>query len=342
MNVEQLTRELINIESITGNEKQVALFLQDYLRSQHFEKVQLRKVDGDRFNLFAWQGAPQVVLSSHLDTVPPFFPCSEDDEYIYGRGACDAKGIIASQIKAAENLLAEGITGIGLLYVAGEESGSDGAKAARQYQTTSRFLVNGEPTDNKLAIGCKGALRLRIRVSGKAAHSAYPHLGESAIEKLIDILAELRRLSLPAHPVLGETTYNVGVISGGRQANIIPDEASAEIMFRTVSESAEIRDMLERLFGARSQFEYLFDVGPLLLHPLEGFDTTVVAFTTDIPLLSNWGDPLLIGPGSVTDAHTDHERISRRELAEAVVIYSNIVKILLKSTETHSIREASH
>ena len=229
MHVFELTKTLVNIESVTGHEKACSEFLWGYLAARRFQ-VELQPVSRDRANVFAWWGNPEVVLSTHLDTVPPFFPAREDEEFIYGRGACDAKGIVASQIAAAERLLDEGVGDFGLLFVVGEETTSDGAREANLYPRGSRYIINGEPTENKLVTGSKGNLRLDILTKGKMAHSAYPHLGESAIEKLLDILADLRKLPLPEDAWLGPSTLNVGVIAGGRAANVIPDEARAQVV----------------------------------------------------------------------------------------------------------------
>jgi len=310
MQLFELTRALVDIESVTGNESGCAGFLRDYLAERKLEVELVPVADagpGGRANVFAVCGTPDVVLSTHLDTVPPFFPAREDSDFIYGRGACDAKGIIASQVAAAERLLGEG--------------------APRG----SRYIINGEPTDNKLAIGTKGILRLDVRTRGKMAHSAYPQLGESAIEKLLDVLAEVRRLPLPRHPVLGPSTVNIGVISGGRAANVIPDEAEAQVLFRTVNGAQELRRKLQRLLEGRCEYEFVRDTPALMMEKmdkLDGFETEVVAFTTDLPSLTNWGRPLLLGPGSISVAHTDHERVSKADLVRAVDLYCRLVREL--------------
>jgi acetylornithine deacetylase len=329
MELFELTRKLIDIESTTGKEKVAGLFLETYLISGGFN-IKLQEIQPDRFNVMAFSGAPRLILSSHLDTVPPFMASSEDDDYIYGRGACDAKGIIAAQIKAAEQLRQEGIEGIGLLFVVGEERESEGARVANQLDVGSEFLINGEPTESKLALATKGSLRVEISARGRAAHSAYPQMGESAIETLLDVLTDLRRLPLPRHPLLGETTYNIGLISGGIALNVIPDEAWAHIMFRLVEDSTHLKTDLQDLVQARAAMRIISEVPPVFLNSVEGFDTTVVSFTTDVPLLTRLGKPYLLGPGSILDAHTDHEKISKRELTEAVALYVRLVKVLLK------------
>ncbi|MGH7494255.1 MAG: M20/M25/M40 family metallo-hydrolase [bacterium] len=328
MNVHDLTTALIDLPSPTGEERAVVDFLRAYLEAAGFD-VQLQEVTSGRANVYARVGEPQVVMSSHTDTVLPHVPSREDEAFIYGRGACDAKGIIAAQIKAAERLRAAGVRNFGLLFVVGEERGSDGARAANAFPNRCRFLINGEPTENKLALGSKGALRAEIVTHGRAAHSAYPERGESAIVKLLEILNELSALSLPQDQMLGETTCNIGTIAGGIQANVIPDFAKAELMYRTVSTTGAVKTMLEQTVRGRADIQYHFECEPVRLEALSGLTTTVVAYTTDIPLLTNWGRPLLLGPGSILDAHTPHERIAKPELARAVDLYSQIVERLL-------------
>ncbi|MES1210749.1 MAG: M20/M25/M40 family metallo-hydrolase, partial [Acidobacteriota bacterium] len=247
MDLFALTRALIDIESVTGNERAVGEFLFDYLTalaSRTGGRVERMTVDRERFNLLAVWDSPEVVLSTHIDTVPPFFPSSEDAEHVHGRGACDAKGILAAMIKAVEALLDDGRRGFGLLIVVGEETDSLGAQVANRQPRGARFLINGEPTENRLALGSKGALYLRIEARGRMAHSAYSELGESATDRLLEALARLRAVPLPTDPILGETTINVGTLSGGRAANVVADEAQAEVMIRTVGETAGLRQSL--------------------------------------------------------------------------------------------------
>ena len=324
MNVFELTRELISIPSISGDEKQVVEFLADYLERAGFE-VELQDAAPSRPNVYARRGEPDVVLSTHTDTVPPFVTYSEDDEFIYGRGACDAKGIIAAMIKAGEALIASGVSGFGLLFVVGEEAGSPGARAANSIPNRSRYLINGEPTESKLALGSKGALRAVLRARGRAAHSAYPERGESAIEKLLDVLNDLQRAELPSDETLGATTLNIGVIKGGVAANVIPADAEAELMFRVVTSSESLKCQVENVVGSRAEIEYTFECDPVFTERVDGFETAVVSFTTDIPLLTNWGKALLFGPGSILDAHTAGEKISKRELTAAVDVYEQMV-----------------
>ena len=320
MNVFELTSRLISIPSISGDEKAVAEFIAEYLSAVGFE-VELQEAAEGRPNVYARRGEPDVVLSTHTDTVPPYVESREDDEFIYGRGACDTKGIIAAMIKAGEALIEANVTDFGLLFVVGEEAGSPGAHAANTIPNRSRYLINGEPTESKLALGSKGALRAILRARGRAAHSAYPEMGESAIEKLLDVLNDLRRVEFPRDQTLGATTMNIGMIKGGVAGNVIPPEAEAELMFRVVTTNDSLKRIIEGAVDSRAELEYTFGCDPVFTERIDGFETTVVAFTTDIPQLGNWGKPLLFGPGSILDAHTPHERISKRELASAVDRY---------------------
>lgn len=334
MKVFELTRQLVDIESVTPNEGQVCSFLEaelSGLAARFGGKLERMPVEPDRDNLIVQFGEPQVVMSTHLDTVPPFFPSREDDEHIWGRGACDTKGIIASMVVASEQLLEEGVRNFGLLFVVGEEKNSAGAHLAARNPRGSRYIINGEPTENKLALGSKGALRYEFRATGRMAHSAYPELGESAIEKLLNALERLRKLPLPSHPVLGPSTLNVGTIRGGRAPNVIPDEAMAEIFIRVVDDVTELKKQIEAAAQPDAEAVEVLYIPALHLQSLDGFDTTVVAFTTDIPAFEGkWGQPLLIGPGSIHVAHTSEERVPKAELVDAVNLYKQLVKRLLK------------
>jgi acetylornithine deacetylase len=333
MELFEFTKALINIESVTGHERACAEYLAGYLTERRFE-VALQPVSRDRSNVFARMGKPDVVLSTHIDTVPPFIPAREDAELIYGRGACDAKGIIASQIVAAERLLSERVTDFGVLFLVGEETTSDGAREANLHPPGCRYMINGEPTENKLVLGSKGNLRLEIRAHGKMSHSAYPHLGESAIDKLVDALVDLRKVPMPHDPVLGPATLNVGVISGGRAPNVVPDHAAAQIVIRTVASSEEIRRNITEAVGGRCECEFIRDTPPLHMEKLDGYDTDVVAFTTDLPSLDRWGRPVLLGPGSISAAHTERECVAKADLLRAVELYCRLVRELKKAVES--------
>ncbi len=337
MDLFPLTRALIDIDSVTGGERAVADFLFSYLSDlagRTGGTVERLPVAEDRCNLFASWGSPVVVLSTHMDTVPPFFASSEDEVHIHGRGACDTKGLLAAMIKALEELLAAGDRGFGLLLVVGEETDSIGAKTANRSPRGSRYLVNGEPTENRLALGSKGMLYLSLAARGKAAHSAYPELGVSAIDRLLEALDRLRRVPLPSDPLLGETTLNVGTLSGGRAANVIADQARAEIMLRTVGPTAELRAGLQEAIASVPGVEVAAQRETPALHlgALPGFASTIVKYTTDVPHLTAWGKPFLLGPGSIHVAHTAEERVPKRELVEAVGLYRDLVRALLLET----------
>jgi len=333
MDLFALTKKLIDIPSVTGEEKAAGEFLSALLESLGY-KVERQELERDRFNVFATTSArPRVVLSTHMDTVPPYIAASEDADVIYGRGACDAKGIIAAQITAAEQLRAEGVNEIGLLFTVDEEAGSEGARVADANPLASQceYLINGEPTDNKLASATKGSLRLTLTAKGRSAHSAYPEQGESAIEKLLDVLQDLRHCQWPSDELLGETTCNIGVISGGTRANVIPGEASAVLQLRLVNDADSVKSILEQVVAGRAAVEYLSVHSPVRLFTVDGFDQCVVRFTTDIPYLSRWGKPLLIGPGSIFQAHTEGEYVSKRELRDAVTLYTGLTRSLLST-----------
>ena len=332
MDLFELTRKLIDIESITPNERAVGDYLYSKLSelaSEFGGSAERMPVEPERDNIFVRFGEPVVTLSTHMDTVPPFIPSSEDDAHIHGRGACDTKGIIAAMITAVRELLAEGSRNFALLFVVGEERNSAGALAAAKTPRGSKFLVNGEPTGNKLALGSKGALRYEIVASGKMAHSAYPELGESAIEKLLEALNRIRQLRLPVDPVLGPSTLNIGRIEGGRAPNVIPDQARAEIFVRVVYDVTQLREQIEQAAKPDASAEEVLLIPAVHLAALDGFETTIVAFTTDIPAFAGtWGQPYLIGPGSIHVAHTADERVPKHELTEAVILYKNLIKRL--------------
>jgi acetylornithine deacetylase len=335
MDVFELTRALVDIESITNNEERVGNFLYDHLAplaARFGGRIERMEVEPRRFNVFAqWGDSLAVTLSTHMDTVPPFFASREDETHIWGRAACDTKGIIASMIKAVEAMLEAGDRNFGLLFVVGEERNSAGAYKAAQTPRGSRYIINGEPTGNKLALGSKGALRYEVAAAGKMAHSAYPELGDSAIHKLIDALGEIRRIPLPVDRLLGPSTLNIGTLAGGRAPNVIADEARADIMIRLVGDSSETKAALARAVEGRAELREVIEIPALRLNGIDGIETTVVAYTTDIPAFGGqWGEPFLIGPGSIHVAHTLEERIPKAQLTEAVGIYQRMVKQLCR------------
>ncbi len=325
-----LTRQLIDIESITGRESAAAEFLAQHLENLGYTVERMPVAEG-RFNVIATppqNPSPPLFFSTHIDTVPPFIASHEDDTNIYGRGACDAKGIIAAQVSAAERLGSSGIQ-CGLLFVVGEERDSLGAIIANEHARGSRFLVNGEPTQNRLALASKGALRVEVTAHGKMAHSAYPELGDSAIEKLLDALQALRSMEFPQNPDIGPSTMNIGIIEGGRATNVIPDFAKAQMLFRQVGPSEVLRNKIVNAVGGRAHVEFVLDIPYMRFRTLPGFTTMTASFTTDIPKLTNWGEPLLLGPGSIHVAHTDREFLSKKELLEAIELYVKIAKKLV-------------
>src|SRR3984885_13955561 len=334
MDVFELTRALVDIDSVTPHEEQVGVYLFECLSrlaERTRGRVERMDVEPHRFNVLATWDQPVVTLSTHMDTVPPFYASREDSEWIWGRGACDTKGIIASMICAVEGLLAEGVRGIALLFVVGEERNSAGALAAAKDNRGSRFIVNGEPTENKLALGSKGALRYEVVAGGRMAHSAYPHLGESAIEKLLDALERVRGIKLPHDSLLGASTLNIGTIQGGRAPNVIPDHASAEIFVRLVDSGDSFRAAIAEAVAGLAEAREVLCIPALHLGALDGFQTTVVSYTTDIPAFGGaWGRPFLIGPGSIHFAHTDEERVPKAEVLDAIEIYKKLARQLIQ------------
>jgi aspartate kinase len=331
MELVELTRHLVDIPSVSGQEQAVAQFLGSYLEDLGFGVELLDGVPG-RPGLFATTDAPpRIVFCTHMDTVAPFFPSSEDEEFVYGRGACDAKGIIAAQVAAAARLRAEGVRELGLLFVIDEEQGSAGARAANGHPGARdcRWLIDGEPTENKLAVGSKGALRVTLRAEGTGGHSAYPERGRSAIHTLLETLADVRALRWPKDGYFGETTCNIGVIAGGAGANVIAPDARADLHIRLVTDQAPVRRLLEGAVAGRARIEYLSFTPPVRLTAVPGFEQCVVGFTTDIPHLSNWGTPLLLGPGSIHDAHMPRERVAKAELERGVELYVRLARRLL-------------
>ena len=332
VDIVSLTRSLVDIDSTTGKEGAAGHWLADYLRGRAWS-VDEQRVDDARFNVIAMpesHPAPPVVFSTHFDCVPTFFPSRVEGDRLFGRGSCDAKGILAAQVSAAERLRSDGESRIGLVFVVGEERGSDGARVANAGAggTGARYLINGEPTDNRLGLATRGILRLKLRASGRAAHSSFPELGESAIDKLIDALIELRSIPLPVDPLLGQTHYTVGLISGGVAPNVVSPSAEAEIMFRTTSEAGGVRRAVAPL-ERRVAIEHVLDVPPVRLKTVPGFETAVFPYTTDIPFLPGWGEPLLFGPGSIHVAHTADEWVSIAELHAAAGHYVTLATALL-------------
>jgi acetylornithine deacetylase len=330
----KFTRQLVDVDSITGSETACGEVLLRELSALEMATKRI-PIKGTRFNVFATFAAtphPEVYLSTHFDTVPPFIPSREDAENIYGRGSCDAKGIIAAMIGAALKLH-EQKKDVGLLFLAGEEQGSDGAKVANAHARElhggkCKFLINGEPTESKIAVASKGTLRAAVTASGKMAHSAYPHLGESAIEKLVQALERLRTMPLPSNPEVGPCTMNIGMISGGRAPNVIPDHAEAQLLFRLVGPTEALKENVKKTVGDLAKVDFYLEIPFMRFSTVDGIPTMTAAFTTDIPALGNWGKPVLFGPGSIHVAHTDREFISKKELLAATDTYARIAALV--------------
>ena len=322
-----IARSLVDIDSTTGREGEAGKWLAGFLRESGFTVTE-QPVDDARFNVIATAGPPSVVFSTHFDCVPPFFPSRVEDDRLYGRGSCDAKGILAAQVTAVDRLRREGETRVGMVFVVGEERGSDGAKAANSAANGCRFLVDGEPTESRLGLATRGMLRLRLLASGRAAHSSFPELGESAIDKLLDALVALRSIELPYDSVLGRTHYTVGLISGGVAPNVVSPSAEAEIMFRTVSDGSAVRKAVQALESCVT-IDHVLEAPPVRMTTVPGFEAVVFPYTTDIPFLPAWGEPLLFGPGSIHVAHTADEFIAIPELQSAVSHYLAIARHLL-------------
>jgi acetylornithine deacetylase len=323
-------RELIDIDSTTGREQQAGAWLAAQLERLGYA-VERQPVADGRFNVFATLDDPAVIFSTHFDCVPPFFPSELRGDNLFGRGSCDAKGILAAQVAAAEQLRARGEHRVGLLFVVGEERGSDGAAVANAVPRRSSFLINGEPTDNRLGTATRGILRLRLSATGKAAHSAAPERGVSAIDKLLDALVRMRQLRWPGDPELGETFYTIGLIEGGVAPNVISPHSSAEVMFRIVGSPDDVLRAARALEPAVTVEEVL-RVPMVRLHTVPGIPTAVFPFTTDVPLLDRWGTPLLYGPGSFLVAHTSEEHLAIAELEQAIAGYQTLASACLGST----------
>ncbi len=328
MNPFELTKALMRIPSVTGAEGEVGRYLASVLEGLGFS-VRTQEVSADRFNIVANAGEPDVVLCTHIDTVPPVLDVSEDDTALYGRGACDTKGIIAAMLEAGNRLRADGIDRFAYLFVVGEETGGDGAKAANTLEWNSKYVIVGEPTELRLARAQKGTLMANLRIEGKAAHSGYPEAGRSAVHPLVGVLQDCIQADWGRDPVLGPATCNVGVLRAGEKANIIAPEATATLMLRTIEEPDKARERLAAVVAGRAEIEILAGAAPQFMHVLDGFPDTVVSFGSDVPYLGNLGKALLAGPGSILDAHTPHERMLKQDLLDGIDLYERLVHRLL-------------
>ena len=323
-----LTLALARIPSPSGEEHAATEHVAGVLAGLGYHVVR-QPVDRGRENVYAYREPPALVFSTHLDVVPPHLPVDEDDEWLRGRGVCDAKGIAAAMVAAAERLAHAGERRIGLLFVVGEETGSDGARAAAALEPKGRFLINGEPTENRLTIGQKGALQVNLTTTGRAAHSAYPDEGASALLPLLDALDRIRAMELPSDPLLGDSTLNIGRLHGGVAPNVIPPSAEAVLLVRTVGDSAELRARIAEAAGPDAQVDFRAEIPAYKGTAPEGWDTTVVSFASDVPFLTSWGRCFQMGPGTIRVAHTDQERIGKREFLEGIDRYVALARDLL-------------
>ena len=324
----ELTRRLVAVETPTWGENPATDILEEHLRGLGYG-VTRQPVVGGRANLYAWREKPEVVFSTHLDCVPPYLPLREDEEFIHGRGSCDAKGQAAAMVAAAERLAGEGERRIGLLFVVGEEDGSHGAFAAADLEPKGRWLINGEPTENVLTIGQKGALRVDLVATGRAAHSAYPDEGRSAIMPLLETIGRVQALDLPADPLLGPPTMNLGTIEGGVAPNVIPPSARAQILIRTVGPTDQLKRLVTAQAAPAVTITFPVELPAYKGTAPTGWKTGVVSFASDLPFYADWGGLYQMGPGSIRVAHTDQERISKRELLEGVDLYVKLARDLL-------------
>lgn len=324
----ELTKTLMGIPSVTGDEKAIGLFLAEQLAGRGY-RIEKQEVEPGRFNILAFDRRPRVVFCTHIDTVPPILPIGEDEHYLYGRGACDTKGIIAAMLEAGDRLRGQGLHDHAYLLVVGEETNGAGAKKANTLTWESEFVIVGEPTGNKLATSQKGTFMVDVTVRGRAAHSGYPEAGISAIEGLWKVLEECRDAGWGSDPVLGNGSFNIGVFNGGERCNIVPATATASIMIRTIEPRSVVEQRMREIVGGRADMVVIGGANPHLMHVVEGFDSTAVSFGSDVPYLGNLGKPLMVGPGSILDAHTANEKIAKKELVEGAALYERLARKLL-------------
>lgn len=339
--MDRLFRDLVDwieIPSVTGDEESYGDALSCALADKGFA-VERQEVQPGRFNLLARAGAPEVVFCTHLDTVPPFFGSSTDADFVHGRGSCDAKGQAACMLAAGARLLAEGEDRVGFLFTVGEEVDSSGAAFANAHLAepwAPRFVIVGEPTESTFVAAHKGIYKTRLVAEGVAGHSSQD-VGPSAVHRIVDCVGRLLDAEWGRHEVLGEGTLNIGRISGGVAANVVADQAEADVLVRAVEPPAAVEARLRSCLCDGVRLEGAFKCfGPVEFLVPEGESAATVAFGTDAPHMPRWGTPLLFGPGSILDAHTDHEKVSKRDLAACVERHVATVKGLLARAESRA------
>ena len=310
--------QIMGVESTSGMENSVADHIKDNFAPPGAE-LEIQEISNGTRNLFYKWGNPRIIFCSHFDTVPPYIPPRIEGDTIYGRGSCDAKGQIAVLAEVCKKLHEKGETNFGLLMLAGEEVGSYGARRANELITGCEYVIVGEPTENKLIKAQKGNMLAEVEFFGKAFHSGYPEHGDNAIQRMVDFVNALNALEFPVDPVLGETTYNIGNLSADNARNIVSDHVSMKIFFRTTFLTHEI--LIEKVLSIideNTKIEFAYGDPPIEFHTIEGFETGVVSYGSDAPELTNLGKPLLYGPGSIFNAHTDNEHITIPEIEKAV------------------------
>lgn len=325
----EIARRLIDIPSVTGEETNVLLALEELLTGMGLP-VERQMVAENRWNIFAgWNGDDTVAFSTHVDTVPPWYPSRVEKEMVYGRGACDTKGIIASMLVAGKQLIERGVKP-SYVFVVGEETDSIGARSATASGARASAIIVGEPTDNHLASGHKGVVSYYLRTRGIASHSAYPERGHSAIHDLLDIIRDIQKEEWGTNDILGDSTLNIGLISGGVALNTFAPDAEASFMHRIVDDGEARRKQVEEVVRGRAEITFQTITEPQFLETLPGFPVKSVNFGTDIPHMRPMGRCFLAGPGSVHDAHTDHECIGIESMDEAVDLYVKLYTALLE------------
>ncbi|KAI3335985.1 hypothetical protein F4824DRAFT_138416 [Ustulina deusta] len=341
--VVHLLKSLMSIVSTSELEHGIGVFLEQHLQGLGYTVERIPIAPGStRHNVYAYLGSSRqtrVLLTAHMDTVPPHIPLSIDGEIIRGRGSSDDLGPLAAQILAAEELRREGKIraegDIGLLFVVGEENGGHGMIAANDMGLSWEAGIFAEPTESKLAKGHKGQVAFEVIAQGVACHSGYPHLGKSATSALLAVLNELSATSWPESDLLGPSTFNIGTLEGGEKHNIVAPSAKALCEVRMVADLPGIKAKLREIVSRHADVElrFVFEYPEALLDwEIDGFDAAPVAFGTDVPRLRNefCGKRVLYGPGSILVAHGPDEYIRVPELIESISGYKRLVLHFLR------------